>query len=116
MAGTFGDAGDIRLSAPVGEVRIEGSPDGFEVDRIATSTYGSGRAGAIEVDARSIMIDGARLATISDIPVSSFVPNTFDTPTAFGSAGSIELSATESVDIRGTTGTDQGSLLEASSG
>jgi filamentous hemagglutinin family protein len=82
--GAAGNAGVIRVSA-TGRVAVLGSDA-----MIGTSTFGSGNAGSIWVNARDVLVDARQVAASLGIQA-------FASTVGTGSAGDIVVSATNSV-------------------
>ncbi len=101
-AGGTGDAGNVAVSAK-GRLSI------VDAGKIFSSTSGSGNAGAVEVTAGEIVIDGAGGGRVTGIFTRAL-------PSSTGSAGSIAVSASGALSIVNGGTIDSGTFSSGNAG
>ncbi|MEH1925179.1 S-layer family protein [Nostoc sp.] len=84
---SLGNGGDLIVKADTIQVTNEGAPMGLYFSLLSTATFGSGNAGDLKIDTRTLSVQaGARVSASSII---------------LGNAGSLTINASESIDVNG---------------
>ncbi|WP_392535910.1 filamentous hemagglutinin N-terminal domain-containing protein [Nostoc sp. C117] len=82
-----GNGGDLIVKADTIQVTNEGAPKGLYFSLLSTATFGSGNAGDLKIDTRTLSVQaGGRVSASSII---------------LGNAGSLTINASESIDVNG---------------
>ncbi|MGJ5628363.1 filamentous hemagglutinin N-terminal domain-containing protein [Nostoc sp. CALU 1950] len=82
-----GNGGDVTVKADTIQVTNEGAPNGLYFSLLSTATFGSGNAGDLKIDTRTLSIQAGGRVSASSI--------------VLGNAGSLTINASESIDVNG---------------
>ena len=82
-----GNGGDVIVKADTIQVTNEGAPKGLYFSLLSTATFGSGNAGDLKIDTRTLSLQGGARVSASSI--------------VLGNAGSLTINASESIDVNG---------------
>ncbi|MEH1935818.1 MAG: S-layer family protein [Nostoc sp.] len=82
-----GNGGDVIVKADTIQVTNEGAPKGLYFSLLSTATFGSGNAGDLKIDTRTLSVQAGGRVSASSI--------------VLGNAGSLTISASESIDVNG---------------
>ncbi|WP_442936199.1 two-partner secretion domain-containing protein [Nostoc sp.] len=92
-----GNGGDLIVKADTIQVTNEGAPKGLYFSLLSTATFGSGNAGDLKIDTRTLSVEaGARVSASSIIS---------------GNAGSLTINASESIDVNGVKDAENPSYI-----
>ncbi|WP_392482942.1 filamentous hemagglutinin N-terminal domain-containing protein [Nostoc sp. C110] len=92
-----GNGGDLIVKADTIQVTNEGAPKGLYFSLLSTATFGSGNAGDLKIDTRTLSVQaGARVSASSIIS---------------GNAGSLTINASESIDVNGVKDAENPSYI-----
>ncbi|MEH2091313.1 MAG: S-layer family protein [Nostoc sp.] len=92
-----GNGGDLIVKADTIQVINEGAPKGLYFSLLSTATFGSGNAGDLKIDTRTLSLKAGGRVSASSI--------------VLGNAGSLTINASESIDVNGVKDAENPSYI-----